>query len=220
MSQIEAVRALDPSRTITVVSGLPRSGTSMMMQMLEAAGLELATDGHRAADSDNPHGYYELEAVKRLRDDTSFLKSVVGQVVKVVAPLIPYLPPKYDYRIISMQRDLDEILASQRVMLDRRGSGESGDVDDAALARAYESQLDKVNVWLAGQTNVRACTVSHRFALGSPKETAFVVATFLEETGAFGPTEGRSEARALAEARMAAVVDPPLYRQRSRPPEP
>jgi len=214
MSQIEAVRALDPSRTITVVSGLPRSGTSMMMQMLEAAGLELATDGHRAANSDNPLGYFELEAVKRLREDSSFLKSVIGRVVKVVTPLIPFLPPEYDYRVISMERDLDEILASQRVMLDRRGSGEIHDIDDETLARAYRRQLEKVNLWMAGQSNVRVCAVSHRLALGSPSEVGLRVTAFLEETGAFEPMQGRSEAHALVATRMAAVVDSDLYRQR------
>lgn len=214
MSQIEAVRALDPSRTITVVSGLPRSGTSMMMQMLEAAGLELATDGHRAANSDNPLGYFELEAVKRLREDSSFLKSVIGRVVKVVTPLIPFLPPEYVYRVISMERDLDEILASQRVMLDRRGSGEIHDVDDETLARAYRRQLEKVNLWMAGQSNVRVCAVSHRLALGSPSEVGLRVTAFLEETGAFEPMQGRSEADALVATRMAAVVDSHLYRQR------
>jgi hypothetical protein len=215
MSQIEAVRALDPARTITVVSGLPRSGTSMMMQMLEAAGLELATDGCRTADSDNPNGYFEHEAVKRLRDDASFLKSVVGQVVKVVAPLIMFIPPEYDYRVIMMERDLDEILASQRVMLDRDGHGEVHDVDDAALAQAYRRQLEKVESWLAGQGNVRVCTVPHRLAFSSPAETSEAVAAFLEETGAFGSTGSRSEVRTHAERRMAAAIDPDLQRQRS-----
>ena len=216
MSQTELPRALDPSRTITVVSGLPRSGTSMMMQMLEAAGLEVATDTRRTANSDNPQGYYELEAVKRLREDSSFLKSVTGRVVKVVTPLIPFLPPEYDYRVISMERDLVEILASQRVMLENQGSGETHDVEDAALERAYARQLEKVNLWLAEQPNVRACVVPHRLALGSPSEVGILVAAFLDETGAFGPSDDRSGVRALAATRMAAAIDSDLHRQRSR----
>jgi hypothetical protein len=213
MTQTERDRVLEPSRTITIVSGLPRSGTSMMMQMLEAAGLEVATDGRRIADSDNPNGYYELAAVKRLREDSSFLKSVVGQVVKVVSPLIPLLPPEYDYRVISMERDLDEIMASQRVMLDRRGSSGVRQPDDEALARAYRRQLEKVNLWMAGQPNVRTCFVSHRQALTSPMETSVAVATFLARTCAFRGMTNESNGRELAETRMAAVIDPRLYHE-------
>jgi hypothetical protein len=213
MTQTERERVLDPNRTITIVSGLPRSGTSMMMQMLEAAGLEVATDGHRIADSDNPNGYYELEAVKRLREDSSFLKSIVGQVVKVVSPLIPFLPPEYDYRVISMERDLDEIMASQRVMLDRQVNRDVRQSDDEALARAYRRQREKVNLWLADQANVRTCFVSHRQALTSPRKTGMAVATFLDETGAFQGITNESTVRELAATRMAAVIDPRLHQE-------
>jgi len=211
MTRTEREPVLEPSRTITIVSGLPRSGTSMMMQMLEAAGLEVATDAHRIADSDNPNGYYELDAVKRLREDSSFLKVVVGKVVKVVSPLILFLPPKYDYRVISMERDLDEIMASQRVMLDRHGHGDIRQADDVALARAYRHQLEKVNLWLADRANVRTCFVSHRQALTSPWEIAMTVATFLDETGAFRRMTNEQKDRDLAATRMAAVIDPHLY---------
>ena len=136
MTRTKREHVLDPNRTITIVSGLPRSGTSMMMQMLEAAGLEVATDGRRIADSDNPKGYFELDAVKRLQEDSSFLQTVVGQAVKVVSPLVPFLPSEYDYRIISMERDLDEVLASQRVMLDRRGHSDLRQSDEEKIAKA------------------------------------------------------------------------------------
>ena len=185
----------------------------MMMQMLEAAGLEVATDGRRIADSDNPKGYFELAAVKRLRADSSFLEAAIGQAVKVVSPLVPYLPSEYDYRIISMERDLDEVLASQRIMLDRRGNSDVRQADDEALARAYRHQLEKVNLWLAGQPNVRTCFVSHRQALSSPAETSLAVSVFLDETGAFAATTNGSEACELAARRMAAVVDPHLYHE-------
>jgi hypothetical protein len=213
MTETEREPALERGRTITIVSGLPRSGTSMMMQMLGAAGLEVATDDRRIADSDNPNGYYELDAVKRLREDSSFLKSIVGQVVKVVSPLIPLLPSKYDYRVISMERDLDEIMASQRVMLDRRGRGDIPQADDVALARAYRHQLEKVNLWLADQVNIRTCFVSHRQALTSPREIGMAVATFLDETGAFQGMTNESKTRELAATRMAAVIDPHLYHE-------
>lgn len=213
MTRNEREHVLDPNRTITIVSGLPRSGTSMMMQMLEAAGLEVATDGRRLADSDNPKGYFELAAVKRLRADSSFLEAAIGQAVKVVSPLVPFLPSEYDYRIISMERDLEEVLASQRVMLDRRGNSDVRQADDEALARAYRHQLEKVNLWLAGRPNVRTCFVSHRQALTSPEETSWAVSVFLDETGAFAAMPKGSQARELAARRMAAVVDPRLYHE-------
>ena len=84
---------IDTPQPITIVSGLPRSGKSLLLPMLEAAGLEVATDGRRLADSDNPKGYFELDAVKRLRADSSFLEAAIGQAVKVVSPLVPFLPP-------------------------------------------------------------------------------------------------------------------------------
>lgn len=214
MSQINPASPLDPGRTITVVSGMPRSGTSMMMQMLEAAGFPIATDGQRFADVDNPKGYYELEVVKRLPKDTSFLKSVVGQVVKVVAPLLRCLPPVYDYRVIFMERDLDEVLASQREMLDRNAGGDVRRVDDEALARAFTRQLREVVLWLAEQENIRTCFVSHRLAVASPIEVSESVSEFLERTGAFVPPLGTSNARELAPTRMAGVVDASLYRLR------
>ena len=98
---------------ITVVSGLPRSGTSMMMQMLAAGGISPMTDEVRAADSDNPRGYYELEKVKHLRQDHTWLKDAVGKAVKIVHLLLMELPADRDYRVILMQRDLEEVLRSQ-----------------------------------------------------------------------------------------------------------
>jgi hypothetical protein len=131
-------------------------------------------------------------------------------VVKVVSPLIPFLPPEYDYRVISMERDLDEIMASQRVMLDREARGDIRQAGDVALARAYRHQLEKVNLWLADQANIRTCFVSHRQALTSPRETAMAVATFLDETGAFQGMTNEVKDRDLAATRMAAVIDPHL----------
>jgi hypothetical protein len=190
---------------------MPRSGTSMMMQMLEAAGLEIASDGERPADPDNPRGYYELEAVKRLREDASFLTSAVGRVVKVVAPLLPYLPSDYDYRVVFMERDLDEVLASQRSMLARIG-GEQRPAEDAALARAFARQLRQVKIWLADQENIETCFVSHERTLAAPGQEAVVVADFLARCGGLGA----AGAGAIA-ARMAEVVDPALHRYQRKP---
>ena len=106
---------------IVIVSGLPRSGTSLMMQMLSSGGLEVVTDNVRTADVDNPRGYYELEKVKRVKADASWLPDVRGKVFKMVSQLLYDLPPTQCYRVIFMERDLDEILASQERMLERLG---------------------------------------------------------------------------------------------------
>lgn len=106
---------------IYIVSGLPRSGTSMMMQILEACGLSPLTDGKRTADDNNLKGYYEMEAVKKLHLDNKWLASAVDKVLKVVAPQLPYLPDRYRYKIIYMKRDLDQVVKSQVKMLQRMG---------------------------------------------------------------------------------------------------
>src|SRR5262249_61604387 len=106
---------------IVIVSGLPRSGTSLMMQMLQAGGMPLLTDALRPADADNPNGYWEYEPVKRLQQDNSWIPKAEGRAVKVVSALLPYLPPQHTYKIIFMQRPMQEVLASQTAMLERRG---------------------------------------------------------------------------------------------------
>ena len=106
---------------ITIVSGLPRSGTSMMMKMLEAGGMPVLTDSWRSADEDNPKGYYEFERVKQIKTDQAWLPQAQGKVVKMISELLQYLPPIYCYRVIFMRRKLEETLASQRQMLQRRG---------------------------------------------------------------------------------------------------
>src|SRR5574340_974338 len=113
------------NNTITIVSGPPRSGTSMMMKMLEAGGMEVIVDNVRQADDDNPHGYYELEKVKQIKEDTSWLESVQGKAVKMVSMLLYDLPADRTYNILFMKRDLAEILVSQRIMLERKGEGKN-----------------------------------------------------------------------------------------------
>ena len=112
--------SFQPGSFVTLVSGLPRSGTSMMMQMLHAGGIPAVTDNIRLADKDNERGYYELEAVKRTKDDASWLRDAPGKAVKVIYLLLYDLPTDYTYRVIFMNRNLDEVLASQRAMLERR----------------------------------------------------------------------------------------------------
>ena len=125
------------SEPVIIVSGLPRSGTSMMMQMLEAGGIEILSDGERQADDDNPKGYYELEAVKKTKDDASWVETATGKAVKMISQLMLDLPLDREYRVIFMRRDLQEILASQAKMLARRGGGKSADIDDGQMVKLF-----------------------------------------------------------------------------------
>lgn len=177
---------------IIVVSGLPRSGTSMMMQMLEAGGMELLTDGVREADRSNPRGYYEYEKVKWLREDNSWVHDARGKVVKVVAPLLRNLPGEFVYRVIFMLRDSVEVLASQRVML-----GIVADRGDAW--REIERHVESAKEWLALQENFSVIFVRYDEAVASPHQCASAVNQFL--------------GGGLDEVAMAGAVDAALYRQ-------
>ena len=196
---------------IVVVSGMPRSGTSMMMQMLEAGGLEIHCDTHRAPDIDNPKGYYELEATRRLKTDSSFLSDACGKVVKVVAPLLPSLPAQYEYQVIFMERAMDEVLASQVAMLQRGDPKEKTESTGQGLDRAFQEVGRRVKVWLEQSNNLTTHFLEHRYVLESPTEASVETLRFLRQSGAFGST---SVDHAKMVSRMAAVVDPNLYRQR------
>ena len=185
---------------ITVVSGLPRSGTSMMMKMLEAGGIPPVTDNLRTADEDNPKGYYEFERVKQLtKGDIEWLADAPGKVVKVIAALLPYLPATYRYRVVFMQRDMTEVLASQRQMLIRRGE-DPNKIPDEIISKLFEKHLRQVNEWVAQQSNVERLDVNYNEMLKNP-------APFIAQINAF--LGGN-----LDIAQMAQVVDPSLHRQR------
>ncbi len=186
---------------ITVVSGLPRSGTSLMMQMLAAGGIPPLTDEQRSADESNPRGYFEYEAVKRLRSDQSWLGQARGHAVKIIHVLMRELPVdgRFQYRVVLMQRPLDEVLSSQRAMLERQGK-ESADPN--LLARVYEAQLKQLEQWMAGLACFAVLPVKHREVINSPAELAGEIAQFLGGD--------------LDVARMAGSVDPALYRERLR----
>ncbi len=185
---------------IIVVSGLPRSGTSLMMKMLDAGGLPPLTDHIRFADEDNPRGYYEFERVKKLKEDRAWLPDAKGKAVKVISALLMYLPAGYDYRVIFMRRNMSEILASQRQMLLRRGEP-AGAISDTDMAALFDKHLRQIEGWLAGQPNMRVLYVSYNDLLADPLAGAQRVNTFLG---------GRLDVSA-----MAGVVDPNLHRQRS-----
>lgn len=196
--------ARDRGEPIVVVSGLPRSGTSMMMMMLEAGGHPVLSDGERSADIDNPKGYLELERIKDLERETdkSYLRAGRGKAVKVISFLVKELPDENDYRVIFLRRDLDEVIASQKKMIDRRGS-EDTDAADEAMKEAFRNDIVRVRLLCRKRPNFELIEVQYRDTVEDPAATAAKVNAFLG---------GR-----LDEAAMRAAVDASLYRNRSRP---
>lgn len=175
----------------------------MMMQMIGAAGIEALTDGRRPPDEDNPLGYAELEAVKRTRLDPSWLADAPGKAVKVIHVLLKDLPPTFQYRLVMMERDLGEVLESQRKMLERSGL-RGPPVPAETLRRVFTAQVRGVARWLRAQPNFRVLTVSYNRVLSDPSAQAARVAEFL----------GLPD-RAPA---MAAAVEQSLYRNRAHRP--
>jgi len=168
----------DRSQLITVVAGLPRTGTSMMMQMLAAAGLPPFTDQKRQADEDNPRGYLEHEQTTHLHEDASWISDARGKAVKIAAQLIPYLPNGERYRVIFMHRDLREVAASQRAMLERLGR-KGAALTDQELMRTFTRQLVRVQTWLKQHPEIPVLAVNYSRALADPKRTASRLARFL-----------------------------------------
>lgn len=197
-------RRLRHGRPVVVVSGLPRSGTSMAMKMLEAGGMEIVTDGQREADEDNPRGYYEDERVKDLAKatDKSWLRASRGRAIKVISFLLKDLPPNLNYQVILMRRDLTEVLASQRKMLDRRG--EADDTPDERMMELWQDQMWRVNYLLKKAPQFDWVEIEYGEALRDPAAAAARIA---------GLVEG------LDEKAMAEVIDPSLYRNRAVPAE-
>ena len=186
---------------ITIVSGLPRSGTSLMMQMLAAGGIPILSDGERRADVDNPKGYLEWERIKQLPKEPDCIAEAEGKAVKVISQLLLSLPPGHEYRIIFMQRPLAEVLASQEQMLHHRGTSADG-ANAAAMTKAFQNHLFEVNTWLNGKSNVKTIRVPHHNVLREPKAVAEDLAQFLDMP--------------LNVQAMSQQVDPTLYRQRSK----
>src|SRR5579859_7985208 len=153
---------------ITIVSGLPRSGTSLMMQMLVAGGMTPLADGERQADADNPRGYLEWERIKQLPNDPGRIAEGEGKVVKVISRLLLALPASHDYRIIFMQRPLPEVLASQDQMLKRRGTYKE-EANSAAISAAFEKHLREVSAWMEGKPHVKTLRVPYHQVLNNAK---------------------------------------------------
>jgi hypothetical protein len=164
---------------IVVVSGLPRSGTSMMMKMLQAGGLELVTDSIRNADDDNPNGYFEFERVKQMTaGDRAWLDEAGGKVVKVISALLEHLPSERLYKIIFMEREIKEVLASQKKMLDHRG--ETSAISDDEMAEQYRAHLKAVKPWLARQPHMEVLYVGYNSMMSDPEPLCRRVIEFLD----------------------------------------
>jgi len=184
---------------LTIVSGLPRSGTSMMMQVLCAGGLEPLIDHQRKADDDNPRGYYEFEAVKKTRQDPSWLMGSHGKVVKMVYRLLYDLPRDYEYRVVFLRRDLKEVLASQNKMLQRLGRSDAA-VPEDQMEELFRRQLADFDRWIAGRRNFAILDVEYKKMISDPQPLCEQINRFLD---------GRLDIEAMIRA-----VDPNLYRNR------
>jgi hypothetical protein len=186
---------MDPD-TIVVVSGLPRSGTSLMMQMLDHGGIPVVTDNIRTADTDNPRGYYEFEQVKAIKRDTAWIHSTRGKAFKMVSQLLYELPSTERYKVIFMERDFDEMLASQEKMLERLGRPAAPREE---IKRSFTAHLQKLRAWLPQQRHLEVLDVRYNDLVADPAGQATRVRAFLEAGDA---------------DKMAGAVDPSLYRNR------
>jgi hypothetical protein len=192
---------MNPEKIVTIVSGLPRSGTSMLMSMLEAGGIPLLVDGVRTADEDNPKGYFEFERVKKIKQDKGWLADAQGKVVKLISQLLLDLPPDFHFRIVFVRRNIDEVLASQKQMLVRRGTYKEDGISDEKMRGLLLSHVDQVLKWLGTQPNIEClCVDYNRILAGGAGEEIARINQFLG---------GKMNTQA-----MTAVVDKALYRQR------
>jgi hypothetical protein len=179
---------------IIVVTGLPRSGTSLMMQILEKAGLNIYSDGVRQKDDNNPEGYYELEAVKGIVKNNQFLKEGIGKVIKIVAPLPMFMDKTLSYKAIFMIRNIDEVLRSQEVMLHKDQSAER-----EKFRKIYEGHIEKT-IQFFRSNNIPYVEIHHRQLIQQPE---LEIQRLLDFIGvqANVPT-------------LTAVVNPDLYRNK------
>ena len=186
--------------TVTVVSGVPRSGTSLMMQMLAAGGFPVLADDHRPADISNPRGYFEFEPVKRLRLDQTWLNQARGRAVKIIHLLLRELPTdgQAQYRVIIMKRPMAEVVSSQGAMLARQGKRSA---DPGSLGAIYETQLREVQDWLNKHDCFRSMIVEYHDLLARPADIAREISAFLDAK--------------LDIAAMVAAVNPALCHHRS-----
>lgn len=180
---------------IIIVSGLPRSGTSLMMQMLDAGGIEAMTDKLRTPDNSNPQGYFEYEPVKKLASDNSWVKNACGKSVKVIAQLLQYLPDDFQYKVIFMERNLDEVLRSQQVML-----GKGNTPAPVVIGEVFKKQLVNVQAWMENKPNVSYIKAVYSHIVADPSSFITELESFL--------------GRPLDREKMTQAVNPSLYRNK------
>lgn len=190
---------MDPE-IITVVSGLPRSGTSMLMQMLDSGGIPPLTDNIRTADEDNPKGYYEFERVKKLPDDTEWLEDAKGKVVKVLAELVKFLPSGYNYKLVFIHRNLEEIIRSQKKMIIRRDE-DPDKVSDDEIRVLFTKYLKIIKNRIENNPNIEVLYVDYNEIMTDPNETIVNLNEFFNGQ--------------LDESEMRASIDGKLYRNRA-----
>jgi hypothetical protein len=187
---------------VTIVSGMPRSGTSLAMQMLRAGGMPLLTDERRPPDAHNPRGYFEYEPVKRLAADSSWVKSAHGQAVKIIYRLLRYLPGDVTCKVLFLERDLVEVFESQQEML--RSKNDAAALQDRSrILSALAAELVEAKAWLAQHAGMQVLTVPYADVIRHPLDWSREIAHFLD---------------GLDESAMAAAVDPALHRQVTRGP--
>ena len=184
---------------ITIVSGLPRSGTSMMMQMLKLGGIEPFIDNIRTPDEDNPKGYFEYEKVKKLKIDNSWLEDAEGKSIKIISQLLSNLPSEYNYKVIFMRRDMSEILASQQKMIERLGT-KGASVSVEALGTIYEKHLTQITDWLSQSDVFEVVYVDYRDVINDASKQVELICDFLDY-----PLDSKA---------MIGAVDRTLYRQK------
>jgi thioredoxin len=187
------------SSYITIVSGLPRSGTSLMMRMLNVGGIPALCDEHRTPDANNPNGYYEFESVKSIQDYGDWIDRAVGHSVKIVYNLLEHLPKDREYRVIFMRRQIDEIIQSQRAMLLRNGI--KTEIPDEEIKELFERVLRQFYSWLPSQTHLKLINVSYNELLSRPASTITQI--------------NRHLGYCLDTEAMAQVIDHSLYRNRA-----
>lgn len=183
---------------ITIVSGLPRSGTSMLMQMLKNGGMEILSDKVRQADENNPKGYWEYEKVKTLPEENRWLLRADDKAIKIIAQLLKYIPIQQHYKVIFMERDMEEILASQDKMLEKMNKKDI--INQSILKAAFSRQLEEVKIWLRKSANIETLYLSYTDVIENPIQAANQVNQFLNNS--------------LNVTKMAASVDATLYRQK------
>jgi len=187
-------------KPVIIVSGLPRSGTSLMMKMLEAGGITVLTDNMREADDDNPKGYYEFEKVKMLPEGNhTWLTNAHGKAVKIIFSLLSFLPPTYSYRAIFMRRSMPEIIASQRKML-IRNEKDPDSVSEREIALLFEKLVSEVYFVAKRKDNFSFIEVNYKQLLDNPIPELHQISNFLGKD--------------LNVDKMAQVIDHTLYRQR------